>query len=567
MSSVKLVSKTCGVGQLMTHSIGEILTYVARVSNPNNQMNRESSARLLEYCFKHGHWSVFEHAGFTVEIVTSRAIAQQILRHRSFTFQEFCVTGDTKITTILPSTGYPSYVDIKTLYERQGWRNYKNINLRVYDQKEKKFTTSKLKEVFFTGVKPVFSVTLSDGKNIKCTKDERFLTKDGFFPLEDIVDLKISENSENIIITGNESRVAVNGDICYQNKEWMSSIRKETPILSLTQIAERAKTSTHTIRKYLRIHGLQFTKKEVAQYSPIWNKGLSGYKTNLVHSEEHLAAIRKARSGPNSNLWKGGANRSERLKIADWCGSIRNRKLKEYSFCCICCGGREDLELDHIVSVDDNKELAYCYDNIQVLCNSCHVMKHSNSCERKKWRSKSRGNTLVPRFVKIQNVKYIGMEDTYDLEVMHDSHNYVANKILVHNSQRYAEVDGMAYESYDARRQDRKNRQNSIDDMSERDQAAFLIMQQENWEKSCALYKEAIGMGIAKEQARFLLPLGTQTRLYMTGNVRSWITYCQTRCAAGVQLEHQEIAVACRGILLGLAPELSDLMLNYRVEC
>ncbi len=562
--NVKLISKTCGVGQLMTHSLGEIMAYCARVSNPSNQMNRESSARLLEYCFKNGHWSVFEHAHMTVEIVTSRAIAQQILRHRSFTFQEFCVTGDTKITTILPSTGSPAYIEIKTLYERQNWKNYKNINLRVYDQKEKKFTTSKLKEVFFTGLKPVFLVTLSDGKNIKCTKDERFLTKDGFIPLKDIV-LGIDENNESIVVVGNESPVAVNGDICYRNKEWMSRVRKETPILSLAQIAERAKTSTHTIRKYLRIHGLQFTKREVAQYSPIWNKGLSGYKISLVHSEEHLEAIRKARSGSNSNLWKGGSVRSDRLKIADWCGSIRSKKLKEYSFCCKNCGGRENLELDHIVSVDDNKELAYCYENIQVLCNSCHTEKHSNSGERKKWRSKSNGNVLVPRFVKIQSVKYIGMEDTYDLEVIHDSHNYVANKILVHNSQRYAEA--LDCEVYEARRQDLKNRQNSIDDMSEEDREKFLGMQKWIWKHSHDMYKKALGMGIAKEQARFLLPLGTQTTLYMTGNVRSWITYCQVRCGPGVQLEHREIAVACRGILLGLAPELSDLMLNNRVEC
>ena len=64
------------------------MAYIARVSNPNNQDNQDYSG-LLKYCIKHQHWSVFEQAFMTLEIETTRAIAAQILRHRSFTFQEF----------------------------------------------------------------------------------------------------------------------------------------------------------------------------------------------------------------------------------------------------------------------------------------------------------------------------------------------------------------------------------------------------------------------------------------------------------------------------------------------
>lgn len=67
----------------------DIVSYCARVSNPSNQMNTETAPRLLKYLIKHQHWSPFEMASITVEIVTSRAIAAQILRHRSFSFQEF----------------------------------------------------------------------------------------------------------------------------------------------------------------------------------------------------------------------------------------------------------------------------------------------------------------------------------------------------------------------------------------------------------------------------------------------------------------------------------------------
>ena len=67
----------------------DLIVHNARVSNPNNQLNTLTGAKLLSYCIKHGHWSVFEQADMTVEIKTSRAIAAQILRHKSFSFQEF----------------------------------------------------------------------------------------------------------------------------------------------------------------------------------------------------------------------------------------------------------------------------------------------------------------------------------------------------------------------------------------------------------------------------------------------------------------------------------------------
>lgn len=67
----------------------ELLVYIARVSNPANQHNHLTGAKLLDYCLRKGHVSIFEQAGFTVEIETSRAISAQILRHRSFCFQEF----------------------------------------------------------------------------------------------------------------------------------------------------------------------------------------------------------------------------------------------------------------------------------------------------------------------------------------------------------------------------------------------------------------------------------------------------------------------------------------------
>lgn len=89
MESVKLVAITKGVEDLDGKMAEELISYVARVSNPSNQTNFETAPKLLNYLIKNYHWSPFEHAFMTMEVETSRAIAAQILRHRSFTFQEF----------------------------------------------------------------------------------------------------------------------------------------------------------------------------------------------------------------------------------------------------------------------------------------------------------------------------------------------------------------------------------------------------------------------------------------------------------------------------------------------
>jgi thymidylate synthase (FAD) len=90
--NARLIATTQPCSDLVAQGIetgDQLIAYAARVSNPSNQLNTETAPRLLAYCIRHGHWSVFETASMTVELQTSRAIAAQLLRHRSFTFQEF----------------------------------------------------------------------------------------------------------------------------------------------------------------------------------------------------------------------------------------------------------------------------------------------------------------------------------------------------------------------------------------------------------------------------------------------------------------------------------------------
>ena len=98
MSEVKLIACSTGAGELEGKSPQDVISYVARVSNPHNQENYRTSGGLLKYCIKHAHWSIFETVSMTLELNTTRGIAAQVLRHRSFTFQEFSQRyADTKL--------------------------------------------------------------------------------------------------------------------------------------------------------------------------------------------------------------------------------------------------------------------------------------------------------------------------------------------------------------------------------------------------------------------------------------------------------------------------------------
>lgn len=130
-------------------------------------------------------------------------------------------------------------------------------------------------------------------------------------------------------------------------------------------------------------------------------------------------------------------------------------------------------------------------------------------------------------------------------------------------SQRYADPNelGSAVMPH-LRRQDNKNRQNSTDDLAEKigkeKLAEFYRRTSVLYEESEHLHKEMISAGVAKECARGVLPLNTQTSLYMNGTLRSWIHYIQLRCDPGTQFEHREIAEAARRIFCAQFPIIGE---------
>ena len=143
----------------------------------------------------------------------------------------------------------------------------------------------------------------------------------------------------------------------------------------------------------------------------------------------------------------------------------------------------------------------------------------------------------------------------------------IARQILRHRSfsfqefsQRYAIAD-LGHELKEARHQDKKNRQNSIETDDNDLKQQWEEQQNEIITKTNAAYHWAIDHGIAKEQARAVLPEGlTLSRLYMNGTLRSWVHYLQLRCGNGTQKEHRDVALACVNAIKPIFPMIDELV-------
>ena len=146
----------------------------------------------------------------------------------------------------------------------------------------------------------------------------------------------------------------------------------------------------------------------------------------------------------------------------------------------------------------------------------------------------------------------------------------IAAQILRHRSftyqefsQRYADSTLLGFDKIPLpalRRQDTKNRQNSIDDLDPFEVQNLELQMQTLFDSSLALYEQMLKRGVAKECARNVLPLCVPTKMYMSGSVRSWIHYINLRSANGTQKEHMDIANACKDIFIEQFPTVAEAL-------
>ncbi len=372
------------------------------------------------------HYKVFN---FKVDFPTR----SQMVRSR-VNLQELCVSGETNIYT---SQGNRTIEDLYKIQESQKEKYgiVKYPSVKTYDFNKKVFTMAKIKEVFKTGKKEVYELTLQWGHKgnefkIKSTLDHKFYTKEGWKPLKDI---KVGDF------------MAKNGEPFYRDKLALKKMKEEFLArgIGLKGMSMELKVNYNTLKAWIHKHKLQYTQKEASSTFNVWNKNVRG---RLSHSFGQVKSLEARLKIANRHVMPLGTTKQGFFKRARsyWEADFRRKwVLEKCNHKCMKCGRTDHLEYDHIQPVSIYPEKAFDLDNMQTLCTVCHAVK--SIMELKISRS-----TLSFGFVKA--IEKIGVEETYDLEVDHPDHNYVANDIVTHNSRRYVSAKRVEQDHYISRK-------------------------------------------------------------------------------------------------------------------
>jgi len=426
--------------------------------------------RIDRICNKMKHSSMlrFVHYVFNVEVSTS--VLLEASRHQVGIDNAFkCISGDSRITT---SNGFKT---IEELYQRQN--DLKRLpKVRTYNEATKEFEFVSISEIYSTGTKQAYTITTDNGKEITTSIDHKFYSDGRWIKVKDLsvgdsiatngvatiynrewlhkqkytylntgkglvdiakdtgyserllrkqlreFELQYTDLEKSIIGT---SSAKTGGYRLYKNKEWLENTKIGflNQGKGLSNIAEEFYINYNTLRKWLKIHNLQYTDKEKALVvHNNHNKYMPEYKDVLVGRtrEKKEQTARESASGISQNV--------RRFLLTD-------------GITCSKCGGTEMLEVDHIQPVKSHPELATSLANMQVLCHRCHAVKTTEErglrAKETKPRKGMSKRVFTIKHSKITSIVKNDVIEMFDMEVNHISHNYVANGIVVHNSTRY----------------------------------------------------------------------------------------------------------------------------------
>jgi thymidylate synthase (FAD) len=595
----------------------------ARVSfGRRKDVMEEADEGLIRFLMRDRHGTPFEHNSFRFHIRAPIFVTREWMRHRVG-----CLTGDTEITFV-DTNGHATpklrktIDDLWTMWsegERNGhalsaeqaaqvdalaangasgretarrlgvgrrsvrshlrrtnalrdarWR-VKRMRLRALNEETNEFVDGHIAAIVEKGVQPVYRLTLADGKHVTLTENHRVLTSRGWRTMREAVGLVGDGHSA---VMTRDCSLLTNGIPAHQDKAWMGARRAEGK--SVSEIASTAGCSYHTVRKWLAIHDLRFTREERYRSREPWNKGKKGYRIRLVVSDRHRAAIRHARSGPNSNFWRDGIT-SDRAAVAAWTTLKASSVHAQYDYTCQHCrerGGR--LHAHHIVPVWLDPSRARDVRNLITLCGECHAAVHltqeselgfaSEFADRIGFVSDQpapvrRGWKLTAHAVRVAFVEYVGLRQTYDLCVEGPWHNFVANGVVVHNSfnefsMRYAKATDEFYvpDADDVRSQVGKPGAYSFEPVSADLAEATREELRNVYETAYATYERLVEQGVARELARAVIPVGAFTEFYWTVNARALMNFVSLRAAETAQREIRRYAEACEAFFAERMP-------------
>jgi thymidylate synthase (FAD) len=335
----------------------------------------------------------------------------------------------------------------------------------------------------------------------------------------------------------------------------------------------------------LKKHDLQFTAAERQGHRP-WNKGKGGYKLNRQWTPEQKDAIRKARSGPRSNFWRGGIS-SDRATIARWTTEQAPKVHYQYDYTCQSCGQRGGkLHAHHILPVWLEISKGRDIGNLISVCDSCHSRIHRTLASEHEFASRfadkigyaheladipsRKGVRKIAHPVRVIAVDYVGLEQTYDLAVEGPWHNFIANGVVVHNSfneesARYHKLSDDFYlpDAPAVRSQVGKPGSYSFEPVDEAIANETRDTFQRVYKQLYEEYNELIEKGVAKELARAILPFGIFTQFYWTLNARALMNFLSLRNAPTAQYEIRMYADAVERLFAQQMPVTHQCFIEF----
>ncbi len=428
----------------------------------------------------------------------SRACTHQLVRHR---LASYCLAGDTLIPSFRGKHMGGNTWTMRQLWEWQNDAKRKGrlrlIRLRGVNERNE-LVPVRIGKVINSGYQQLYRVTTESGRVIRSTLNHRFLTPAGWKRLGE---LSAGDN------------VLSNGIPAYQNREYLQR-RYLVENMGRAALAESIGVSDACLGVWIRKFGLQKPKTQYPNRRP--GHGVPGMVT-----PEQKKAISARFSGSRNHSWRGedvGAG-----------GSRRRARLMFVGATCSGCGAEDGLERHHI----DRNPFNNAPSNIVVLCSACHHAHHHTM-------------TMTVFSDAIKAIELDKVEETFDLEIVDDCHNFVANGIVVHNSQESQRYVDMS-----------KGEWKAIIPPAIKANPQALAEMQDFWALAEEKYQALRAMGIRKEDARFLLPNATETRIVVTMNFDSWSHFFWLRAVdKAAQWEIREMAQAALRMLYTIAPEV-----------
>ncbi len=551
----------------------------ARVSYGAGTKKVSDDRGLIRYLLQHRHTTPFEMCSLKLHVRVPMDAWRQWIRHRTA-----CLAEGTELYFDLPGgiakRGNQLYkLKIEDIWEKfQPTSNtqrpdkqrdpyfkrdrIKAMSLRHLNHESGKIEHTRVVDVFKNGPKPVFRFKLADGKAIEATADHQFFFTEGWSTFGERVGLEERGgiafwNKQDIFLHVNGDPVQV--PALYQDADWLNE-QYNVEKLKIQDIAEICGVSYHTIRKWIREFGLQHEKGGRSK-SP-WNKGKTYTLGHRETSPERLAIIRKARSGSASNFWRGGIS-EDRESIGRWTTQIAAKIHLKYEWTCQLCHKREGmLHCHHIVPVWADPDLAREESNLTTLCVDCHRDVHLNELDyverlggppvKKSWIKRPRvawNKMTKPRLVQVVEIEYVGIKETYDVEVVGPHHNFIANGIVTHNSvneysTRYSVAINASQKTApdEWRTQAVDNKQGSGEALDPKVGSQLTASEQELHRLSRHVYQTRIDTGVAREQARKDLPLCTYTEAYWKIDLHNLLHFLALRMDSHAQKEIRDYA-------------------------